>query len=117
MITQRLVWGAALAFALAWGTLTMLAARRPSRLASPARDLSSDDVARHDTPEDCWIVVRGKVYDVTRYIASHPAPRRTITDHCGKESTRAFETKERDRPHSEHAWQLLEVYLVGEARD
>lgn len=41
-----------------------------------ARDKPSkiavEDVAKHCTPEDCWVIVHGKVYDVTQYIPRHP---------------------------------------------
>jgi hypothetical protein len=123
MKTQRIVLGAVAAFVLAWGSLVAFAtwspsAPKPTPRAQPEAAanrglLSAQEVARHSTPKDCWIVIRGKVYDVSDYIASHPAPARTITDQCGKESTAAFETKQRGRPHSKGAWQLLEAYAVG----
>jgi cytochrome b involved in lipid metabolism len=126
MSTRRLVVAAVVVFVLAWGVLMVLAMWRsppPETVpgepaAAPAsRRLGGEEIARHNRPEDCWLVIRGKVYDVTRYIDLHPAPRRTITDHCGKESTSAFETKERGRPHSARAWRLLDAYLIGEAHD
>ena len=123
MSTRWIVLGAVAAFLVAWGSLATLAALSPSapELGShvspePAASrplISSQEVSRHHTPEDCWIVIRGKVYDVSDYIASHPAPARTITDQCGKESTAAFETKQRGRPHSKRAWQLLDAYEIG----
>ena len=30
------------------------------------------EVNRHNTPESCWIVVKGHVYDVTDYLLRHP---------------------------------------------
>ena len=119
MNTRRVVVVAVLAFVLAWGTLVSLAVQRSRNPAAhrEARLLSRAEVAHHDRPEDCWLVIRGKVYDVSDYISVHPAPPRTITDHCGKESTMAFETKEHRRSHSPQAWQLLDAYLVGEVRD
>jgi cytochrome b involved in lipid metabolism len=118
-MTRRVVLIAVLAFVLAWGTLVALALRTPAAVSEPAADhtLSREEIARHNRPEDCWLLIRGKVYDVTNYIASHPASPRTITDHCGQESTWAFETKERGRPHSTRAWELLETYRIGEVRN
>lgn len=31
-----------------------------------------DEVSKHNTPEDCWIIVKGKVYDVTKFAPLHP---------------------------------------------
>jgi cytochrome b involved in lipid metabolism len=29
------------------------------------KTFSLAEVAKHNKPEDCWVVIRGKVYDVT----------------------------------------------------
>lgn len=33
---------------------------------------TADEVARHNTPSDCWLLIHGKVYDVTRWVPHHP---------------------------------------------
>ncbi len=45
-----------------------------ARLASLVRarsgaSFSLKEVAQHNTPADCWLIVRGKVYDVTEWCA------------------------------------------------
>ena len=35
------------------------------------------DVASHTTPEDSWMAVRGKVYNVSPYLRYHPGGGRT----------------------------------------
>ena len=35
-------------------------------------------VALHNTAEDCWIVLDGGVYDLTKYIATHPGGKTII---------------------------------------
>lgn len=30
------------------------------------------EVARHCTPEDCWLLVHGRIYDVTTWVPLHP---------------------------------------------
>lgn len=76
-------------------------------------EFTSDQVAAHDGSASCWLVIDGQVYDVTTYVETHPANPRTILDHCGEEATRSFETKDRNRPHSNEARQLLDRYRIG----
>ena len=52
--------------------------------------LSMDEVRRHATPDDCWTVVNGNVYDMTTFIARHPAGAGDIVDMCGKDATDDF---------------------------
>ena len=33
---------------------------------------SLEEVAAHNSAKDCWIAVDGKVYDVTKFLDSHP---------------------------------------------
>lgn len=34
--------------------------------------LSAQQISEHKTPEDCWIVVDKKVWDVTDFLDEHP---------------------------------------------
>lgn len=34
--------------------------------------LSVQQIAQHNTPEDCWIVVDNQVWDVTDFLDEHP---------------------------------------------
>lgn len=52
--------------------------------------LSMDEVRRHATPEDCWTVVAGNVYDMTSFIARHPAGGSDIEDMCGEDASEDF---------------------------
>lgn len=128
MNSRRFVWAAVLGFLASWGVLATLALSKvredrsdlhgDAPAAIPAHQVvSRAEVAAHNRPEDCWLVIRGKVYDVTDYLPSHPAPSRAIGDYCGEESTWAFETKERNRPHSPRAQNMLDTYLIGEVTD
>ena len=34
--------------------------------------ISAAEVAKHSSIDDCWILVNGKVYDLTKFAPSHP---------------------------------------------
>lgn len=70
-------------------------------------------VASHATQSDCWIIVSGKVYSVSSYIAMHPGGRSAIVNVCGKDATTSFTTRGGTGEHSSSAWSLLGQFLVG----
>lgn len=92
------------------------AQRKVEQAAPAAKTFTLKDVAQHAAPADCWMAIGGAVYDFSGYIPQHPAAPEVMTRHCGKEATRAFETKERGRPHSDYAKSLLAKYRLGELR-
>lgn len=46
-----------------------------------------EDVGKHGTEESCWLVIKGKVYDVTRFLPSHPGGKDQILQVAGKDVT------------------------------
>jgi cytochrome b involved in lipid metabolism len=78
--------------------------------------LSAAEVAKHSTTSDCWLIISNKVYDVTNYFRLHPGGASTITPYCGKDGTKAFETKDLGsaRDHSSSAYALLQDYYLGD---
>jgi len=48
-----------------------------------------DDIHAHRSENDCWVVIRGKVYDVTSWVPNHPGGR-LIMDGAGRDSTALF---------------------------
>ena len=38
----------------------------------PKRLFTWAEIIKHDKPDDCWIVIHGKVYDVTNFVKNHP---------------------------------------------
>ena len=72
------------------------------------------EIAGHASSASCWLLVDGRVYDVTDYLRSHPGGARTITPWCGKEATTAFATEDGRGEHSSRAYQELEKYYLGD---
>ncbi|OMO93509.1 hypothetical protein CCACVL1_06461 [Corchorus capsularis] len=68
------------------------------------------EVSQHNTKEDCWIVVDGKVYDVTSYLDEHPGGDDVVLAATAKDGTDDFE----DAGHSKSAKELLQDFCIGE---
>jgi len=83
---------------------------------SPGIDLTIDEVAKHNSENDCWLLIGNKVYDVTSYLTSHPGGKPIIVKYCGKDGTAGFSSKDKVKAvdHSKMAHDLLGQYLVGE---
>ncbi|KAM5543001.1 hypothetical protein V8D89_003385 [Ganoderma adspersum] len=53
--------------------------------------ISGKEVATHNTRESCWIIVHGKVYDVTDFLDDHPGGSRIILKYAGKDATAEYD--------------------------
>jgi cytochrome b involved in lipid metabolism len=75
---------------------------------------SMSDVAKHNNENDCWIVIDGKVYDVTNYIDSHPGGK-VMANFCGQDGSLAFATKgKKNKPHKKEAYDVLKTLYIGD---
>lgn len=70
--------------------------------------ITRDEVQTHDNADDCWIIIHGKVYDVTKFLAEHPGGEKVILEYAGSDATDAFE----DIGHSQRARDSMEKYLA-----
>merc|ERR1711972_1132103 len=49
-----------------------------------------DEVAKHTSKSDCWVVVNGEVLDVTKFLSEHPGGELAILTFAGKDATEEF---------------------------
>jgi predicted heme/steroid binding protein len=54
------------------------------------KKFTKKEVEKHNQENDCWIIVNGKVYDVTKFINFHPGGRQILIKNAGTESTNLF---------------------------
>ena len=71
------------------------------------------EVKKHNNANDCWIIIKGNVYDVTSYLSAHPGGSGDVIKTCGTDATVAFNAIQRGRGHSSTAEQILPTLLVG----
>ncbi|KAL2336245.1 hypothetical protein Fmac_010691 [Flemingia macrophylla] len=77
---------------------------------SKSKTFTFEEVTKHRDREDCWIIIHGKVYDVTPFLWDHPGGDEVLVNATGRDATSDFE----DIGHSETAIEMLEKYFVGE---
>ncbi|MCH8570824.1 hypothetical protein LSI54_05550 [Nesterenkonia sp. AY15] len=55
--------------------------------------LTMDQVEENDSPDSCWAVMDGTVYDLTDWIEDHPGGADRIEGLCGTDAAEAFEAQ------------------------
>ena len=116
-------WVVVIASAIFWlvmGAIWSFAGWAPqtaSAIAAAAEGsiFTAAQIAEHAGTQSCWVIIKGRIYDVTEYVDIHPADPDTILKYCGKDATKGWETKDRKRarPHSPEAERQLEDYFIG----
>ena len=57
------------------------------RAAAPkGKTFTAAEIAKHKEEEDCWLVIHGKVYDVTPYLDEHPGGPEIMVSNAGAEA-------------------------------
>ncbi|MFM8921891.1 MAG: cytochrome b5 domain-containing protein [Candidatus Nanopelagicaceae bacterium] len=98
---------------------TVLASAKPSATPTPtptptptatATKYTMDLVRQNNSASSCWSAINGNVYDLTRWINSHPGGASAIRSLCGIDGTSAFKAQHANQSRPE---QRLDGYLLG----
>ncbi|XP_008791612.1 cytochrome b5 [Phoenix dactylifera] len=79
-------------------------------MAAASKTYHFDEVAKHNVTKDCWVVISGKVFDVTPFMDEHPGGDEVLLAVTGKDATDDFE----DVGHSTSAKEMMSKYCIGE---
>lgn len=67
------------------------AAKKPAAAAGGAtKEYTLEEVAKHVTEDDCWLVVNGQVLDVTDFLDDHPGGKMAVMTFAGKDASEEF---------------------------
>ncbi|KAL8352604.1 hypothetical protein RB601_002766 [Gaeumannomyces tritici] len=75
-------------------------------------EYSFKDVAAHKDGADCWMVIHGQVYDVTKYVQDHPGGADVLIEAAGQDASEAFDSA----GHSEDASEIMASFRVGKLK-
>lgn len=65
------------------------------KASAPEKQFTRQEIEKHNTEDDCWIVVNGNVYDATSVLGWHPGGKGAILAHAGAvhvDTTEEFES-------------------------
>lgn len=48
---------------------------------------TQEEVAKHNSSESLWIILSDSVYDVTKFLKSHPGGKKPLLDFAGKDAS------------------------------
>ncbi|KAI5647180.1 hypothetical protein M9H77_33185 [Catharanthus roseus] len=72
------------------------------------RYITAEELKRHNKPEDLWISINGKVYNVTDWMKNHPGGDEPLLNLAGQDVTDAFIAF-----HPGSAWKYLDKFFTG----
>ncbi|GBP62194.1 Cytochrome b5 isoform A [Eumeta japonica] len=76
------------------------------------RTITLSEVACHDSPDDCWVVIYDRVYDITTFLDEHPGGADIMLEYAGQDASTAF----RGSGHSKAAVRALDRFPAAACR-
>merc|ERR1711879_38536 len=74
---------------ISWGSGASSSEAAPA-VAQELREITAEEVAKHNTKDDCWVIVNGEVLDVTNFLGDHPGGAKAILLFAGRDASDEF---------------------------
>ena len=76
-----------------------------------------EEIAKHNTEDSLWLVIDGKIYDVTEFSKNeHPGGFEVMFEMAGKDATEEFNSIS-DHAKNSSVPELMETLCIGEVAD
>ena len=62
---------------------------------SETRIVTKEELSRHNTESDAWMAIRGKVYNISKYLDYHPGGVPILMPEAGTDATLLFDKHHR----------------------
>ena len=73
---------------------------------------SLDEVRKHNSEDDAWLVNKGRVFDVTEFISHHPGGRNVLLPKFGNDVTEIMLDPQIHK-HTPFAFNMMSKYCIG----
>ncbi|CAI5478022.1 unnamed protein product [Closterium sp. Yama58-4] len=77
--------------------------------AKESKVYTKEEVARHNKRDDCWVIIKNKVYDLTSYVDEHPGGD-AILNNAGEDATEGFYGPQ----HASRVFDQVEEFFIGD---
>lgn len=78
-----------------------------------SKSYTMEEISRHASREDCWLLIEGSVYDVTPFVPMHKG-KDAILMGCGKDATELFNNRPNGSgAHSSMARSIMKKFAIG----
>merc|ERR1712169_102414 len=74
-----------------WANAAASKPNNPKEFKIPEKEFTLEEVAKHNTKEDLWVVVKGVVMDLSDWLDEHPGGPQAIMNFMGRDATEEFE--------------------------
>ncbi|MFS7929813.1 putative cytochrome b5-like heme/steroid binding domain, cytochrome b5, heme-binding protein [Helianthus anomalus] len=78
-------------------------------MASEQKTFRFDEVSKHNEYDDIWLIVSGKVYDVSNFLLEHPGGAEAMIAATNKDATGDFE----EAGHKDETREMMQKFCVG----
>lgn len=88
-------------------------ARDLARFRVPDQQYTAEEVAKHNSESDCWVIVKNVVLDLTSFLSEHPGGKESIVKFAGQDATTSFDMLHEDNVIPRYAAECVIGRLKG----
>uniref|UniRef100_A0A1B6MID0 Cytochrome b5 heme-binding domain-containing protein n=1 Tax=Graphocephala atropunctata TaxID=36148 RepID=A0A1B6MID0_9HEMI len=70
------------------------------------------EISQHNQEESCWVVIHGKVHDLTDFLDEHPGGNEVLLGLAGQDGSKCFD----EVGHSDEAKTLCKKFCIGSVK-